>query len=193
MSRNLKSERGAATIEALGVMSVLILALILALVGGITFYNLNTLNAASQNLALTTQAGVDRYCSPNQTSAQAVNCQGAQGLDNGSAAGQAFIDSRDSIIASTQASMPYVDPGGLTAIYDIKPPATAANTGWPVAYGPDGVPQAAPSFEGIPGWGFSSVKLSATQGLVGGSSLIPALSTPLSLKAQSIAISFQQP
>lgn len=186
--RRINSQHGAATIEALGTMVVLLMGLLLALVIGVSFYNLSILNSAAQNITLNTQVQIDRYCSPNQSGSDCIT-----GINKA-------INMRDQVIAQTEDSLAFSDPiecqvnaapcaSAATSLNASRPQTTAVSL--PSAPAVNGVSMQAMQ----PGWGYNSIELSTQQQLLGAGSntILPGLGGGLSLGARALSTSYKDP
>lgn len=186
--RRISSEHGAATIEALGTMVVLLLGLLLALVIGVSFYNLSILNSAAQNITLNTQVQIDRFCSPNQSGNDCTT-----GINRA-------ISMRDQVMTQADQSLAFSDPiecqvnaapcGSAFASLNASRPQTT-----PVVL-PSAPPVNGVGLQAMPaGWGYNSIELSTRQQLLGAgaNSLLPGLGGGLSLGARALTTSYKDP
>jgi len=175
ISKILSSQSGAAVIEAMGTMLVFLGALLVSIFMGITFYNTNTLNSASQNIALNTQVQLDRFCSPQQ------NTDCSMGIDRAAAI-------RETIITNTNSQLPFSED--IQAAADLRPPSITETT-FPGRTFLDGT--VLPGTVMPAGWGYNTIRLSAQQTLFGSnSSSLPAMQ-PLTLVANSMSTSYKDP
>lgn len=181
-TERLRSQVGAAIIETLGTMLVFLAALLLAMFIGVSFYNLNTLNSAAQNISLNTQVQVDRWCSPRQSNECALGKNAAQSISS-------------AIVTETNKRLLFIDPAGITPSAVVAEPS-AAGQAWPSGYqspcvsGPGGCTTSTGA--SVDGWGYNTVDLSVKQNVFGGSSSLLGLEG-FTLNAHAMTTSYKDP
>lgn len=183
LTERLRSQVGAAVIETLGTMLVFLAALLLAMFIGISFYNLNILNSAAQNISLNTQVQVDRWCSPQQQNECALGKTAASSINS-------------AIIADTNDQLLFTDPAGIQPTAIVAEPSAAGQT-WPSGYqspcasGPSGCKDPVTGAN-VDGWGYNTIDLSVQQNIFGGSSSLLNIDG-LTLNAHAMTTSYKDP
>ena len=199
LKKRLPGNQGAATIEALGTVSVLLLSLLLALVVGVSFYNTSVLNSAAQNITLNTQVQIDRWCSPQSTSA---SCS-STGISRANLMRAAVVQRAEEELAYSGPIQSLVNGAvcdgegsgipcsSATASLNLTRPQASA-VAWPTSTTPTngvGVAQMGR------GWGYNTVELRSQQTLLGGGpgQLLPGLGGGITVGARSMTTSYEDP
>jgi hypothetical protein len=162
----LRCQRGAAAVEAFFALSVLLLLLVVTVNIGAGFWNLSVLTNASQSATLTSQFLIDSSCSPNRPGT--VACSNAKK----SAATQV-----DRLIDKADDNLLLLGCSGSDDRRVVPRDTEMTENGRLVVKGalctrpkPDNATVVLPSTEGVtlpngtelgPGWGYSSIALSA--------------------------------
>jgi len=184
-SARMRAQDGAASIEALGMMLLMVGMFMIVIFIGVAFYNAQIMNTTAQTMSLSAQTEMDRWCSPGFQ----LNCQ--MGEERARAAGS-------EIMAEAEKQLMFVKPGSFVAETD------RAGSGSPITIQRTGrsTPSATPDNNGglggealNPGWGYSFVRLQAQFSIwdQNGSAPIPGLTGAFNIGAQAITPSYKDP